>query len=153
MGLAIFDLCPVVLFGITCILIGRTFGSILFVTGAILSLAGGLCKVLWKILLAAAKKDVHFLNRPLFIVLMPAGFLLMLLSIILAAGRISWGSLARGILSMPSLIFFLLGILGLAAMTVFFKKHDKTDVRNNWVEQTTNTFAQTMILLGVVFMI
>lgn len=149
--LALVDAVPVILFSITCVIIGSAFNNLLFLIGAFMAIAGGACKVLWKVFLSTIHKDIRFLNRPLFIVLMSGGFLLMVLSIILSASRISWKAFMSAVFSFPALLFFALGILGLCAMTIFFKKHDKTDVKNNWVEQITNCFAQAMILIGVIF--
>ena len=148
--LAMVDAMPVILFAATCAVIGLTFNNLIFTIGAVLTILGGMCKVLWKLLIATIHKDVHFLNRPLFIVFMPVGFLLMILSVIISGSSINWGNVVSSVFSFPSVIFFVLGILGLTAMTIFFKKHDKTDVRNNWIEQLTNCFAQTMILVGVI---
>ena len=148
--LAMVDAMPVLLFAATCAILGFAFNNMIFTIGAVLTILGGMCKVLWKLLIATIHKDVHFLNRPLFIVLMPVGFLLMILSVVINESSISWKVVGSRTLSFPSIIFFVLGILGLAAMTVFFKMHDKTDVRNNWIEQLTNCFAQAMILIGVI---
>ena len=148
-GLALFDLAPVLLFGLTAIVIGTRFPNSLFLTGAVSALAGGLCKVLWKFLIAVADRDLHFLNRPLFIVLMPAGFSLMLVSVLISFRKIRWQAVGQRMISFPALLFFILGATGLAAMVVFVHVHDKTIAKNNWVEQATNTFAQAMILLGV----
>ncbi|SES35570.1 hypothetical protein SAMN04487884_13225 [Butyrivibrio fibrisolvens] len=150
LSLAIVDAVPVILFSITCAVIGSVFNNILFSLGAILTILGGMCKVLWKVLLATIHKDVRFLNRPLFIVLMPAGFALMLISFVIKGQDAGWNNISAAIFSFPAVIFFSLGILGLCAMTIFFKKHDKTDVKNNWTEQLTNCFAQAMILVGVI---
>ena len=148
--LAMVDAMPVLLFAATCAFIGFAFNNMLFSIGAVLTILGGMCKVLWKLLIATIHRDVRFLNRPLFIVLMPVGFLLIILSVVINGSSIDWQVVGSCALSFPSIIFFVLGILGLTAMTVFFKMHDKTDVRNNWIEQLTNCFAQAMILIGVV---
>lgn len=149
LSLALMDAVPVILFVLMGMTVAHRFGDPLFSIGILLMTAGGACKVLWKLLLAVCHQDVHFLNRPLFIVLMPAGFLLAVLSVILSAGQIDWERLCFRIFSFPAVLFFVLGILGIAAMTIFFKIHDKNDPRNNWVEQLTNSFAQLMFLIGV----
>jgi len=148
-GLAIVDMFPVIFFCITCLIIGQKFNNIIFFTGAILTILGGFCKVLWKFILGLCRKNVWFLNRPLFIVLMPLGFALMLLAVILNVQNIDWTSIISKTLSFPTGLFILLGVLGLSSMVIFFKFHDKTDVKNNWIEQITNSFAQLMILLAV----
>ncbi|MCR5772103.1 MAG: hypothetical protein K6G87_12860 [Butyrivibrio sp.] len=150
LSLALVDAIPVILFGISCIIIGASFNDHLFTVGAVLTISGGICKVLWKLFLATIHKNVYFLNRPLFIVLMPVGFIIMILSILINGILVDWKVLLYAFISFPAIIFFIMGILGLCAMTVFFKKHDKKDVKNNWIEQLTNCFSQTMILIGVI---
>lgn len=140
LGLALADAIPVVLFALILSCIMTRFHNNVFLSGGILTIVGGTCKVLWKMLLACRKKDYHFLNRPLFIVLMPSGFLLMLLALVIAC------------LGFPSVLFFIPGILGLVAMTIYVKCHDKSDAKNNWIEQLTNSFAQLMFLLGILVM-
>ena len=72
------------------------------------------------------------------------------ISFVIKGQDAGWNNISSAIFSFPAVIFFALGILGLCAMTIFFKKHDKTDVKNNWTEQLTNCFAQAMILVGVI---
>jgi hypothetical protein len=83
----------------------------------------------------------------LFRVLMPVGFVLMLLSVFLSAA--AWGALVRSLLAMPSLVFLLLGCAGILLMTVFAFRLDKNDPRSNWLEQFTNAAAQAMFLLAL----
>jgi hypothetical protein len=153
LSLALVDMIPVIFFGLTCLQISRAFGNTVFLAGSILTLAGGLCKVLWKLLLATAKRDYRFLNRPLFIILMPAGFLLMLIAFVTNAGSIGWNRIMASVMSFPAGFFFLAGAVGLFSMTVFFKVHDKTDIRNNWIEQLTNSFSQAMFFIGVTILL
>ena len=154
LGLALADAIPVVLFALILSCIMTRFHNNVFLSGGILTIVGGTCKVLWKILLACRKKDYHFLNRPLFIVLMPSGFLLMLLALAIACleGEANLLGVLRACLGFPSVLFFIPGILGLVAMTIYVKCHDKSDAKNNWIEQLTNSFAQLMFLLGILVM-
>ena len=151
--LALVDMLPVLIFAIMSGRIALFLQDILFTIGVILMVLGGLCKVLWKLLLACLKRDIHWLNRPLFIVFMPLGGITLLLAVIREAvlGQLQISSILHAVMGFPSVIFFVLGTLGIIAMTIFFKVHDKTDPRNNWIEQFTNTFAQFMFLLGVLF--
>lgn len=48
--LAIFDLMPVIFFGLSAIRVGSLFHSTLFVIGAAICLVSGVVKVLWKLL-------------------------------------------------------------------------------------------------------
>lgn len=49
-ALAVFDLIPVVFFGLSAIRAGSLFHSTLFVIGALICLVSGIVKVLWKLL-------------------------------------------------------------------------------------------------------
>ena len=150
-SMALVDALPVLFFGGSMVVISLLFHSPLFLTGALLCLLGGAGKVLWKILVATRKKNVW----PLFIqmrILMPAGFALILLSVILNAGRISLGALGRSVLSFPSVIFFAVGLLGMVLMGVFASRLDSSDARSNWIEQLTNGVAQACIFVGLLLL-
>ena len=74
--LAIMDAVPVLFFGIAAIMLGVKLRSWVFFVGALLCFLAGFGKVLWKFLIAVARKDVALLGMQLRYV-MPAGFLLM----------------------------------------------------------------------------
>lgn len=149
LSLAIVDAFPVIIFGIMVARIGMVYQSFLFSCGALLMLIGGTCKVLWKILLGTIHRDVRFLDRPLFIVLLPSGFWICVISVIVNISRISWGNVVNHIVSFPTLLFLVLGMVGLIVMVVFTKRHDHSLASNNWIEECTNIFAQIMMLFGV----
>ena len=92
-----------------------------------------------------------FMTLPAY---MPSGFLLMLLALVIACleGEANLLGVLRACLGFPSVLFFIPGILGLVAMTIYVKCHDKSDAKNNWIEQLTNSFAQLMFLLGILVM-
>ena len=148
LSLALVDAVPVILFSISCVYLYHFFHSTLFLIGAILAALAGCGKVLWKILVAAADKNIHLLNRQMR-VLMPAGFFLMLLSLIVDRRLIDGGAMWHAISSFPSVIFFALFVLGMAAMGVLGKKMDSNKVSSNWIEQCTNGVAQLCLLIAL----
>lgn len=151
LGLALVDALPVILFGINCLLLGRLFEDRLFMIGAILCLVGGGGKVLWKIIVSLRKKNIWFLFVQMR-VLMPAGFLCMLIDLMRAALQGRLGHLAAAAMTLPSLFFLALWLLGMVLMGVFAAKLDNTDVRSNWIEQLTNGAAQACFLAALMFM-
>ena len=151
LGLAIVDALPVLLFGGSIILVGLRFGSILFLIGAALCFWAGAAKVLWKIIVAARKKNIWWLFLQMRIA-MPIGFALMLFAVILNLKAISLTAVLAAIISMPSVIFFAVGVLGMALMGIFAAKLDSADVRSNWIEQLTNTAAQAAFFVGILLL-
>ena len=148
--LALVDALPVLFFGIAAVVLGLKLHSLLFFIGAILCLLAGAGKVLWKLLIALKNKDVPILGAQLRY-LMPTGFLLMLLGALLS-DRDQLKMLLQAAARMPSILFFILGILGLVGMILCAKKFDRRDVRGNWIEQIINAFAQGCVMLGVLFL-
>lgn len=152
LSLALVDALPVLLFGGSCILIGLIFKSPLFMVGACLSFLAGLCKVLWKVILAVAKKDIPLLNKQMRVV-MPLGFLLILVSLIVDRARISFPAMGAAIVGFPQVIFFALWVVGMVGMGVLAKKLDSTVAKNNWIEQCVNATAQLCLFLGLLFLL
>lgn len=148
-GMALVDALPVICFSISIALIASMYHSAIFLVGALLCIIAGLGKVLWKLILAAAHKDIQLLYRQ-FHYLMPGGFVLILLSLIIS--RPSLSELWKNISSFPCNILFLLAIVGFAVMGILGAKLDSASKRANWIEQLVNLAAQLCILLGV-FMI
>ena len=150
-SLALVDAIPVLSFGISMVIIASRFHSPLFMIGAILSVLGGCCKVAWKLVLGIAKKNLRWLNKP-FVPLMASGFLLLLVSLIVVFGRISWTGVGAAIISFPSLIFFICW-LGLMGFMGWYRKHkfSNDDAKANWTAQITNAVGQTCLLLGILF--
>ncbi len=148
-GLALVDAIPVLLFGASMILVAGKFGHPLFIVGAVISTLAGCCKVAWKLILGIWKKDVRWLNKP-FVPMQATGFLLMLISFILGFGRIHWSAVLHGIVSFPSLVFFL-GWIGLMGFMGWYRKHKfrNEDSRSNWTAQFVNCLGQACLLLGI----
>ena len=151
LGLAIVDALPVLLFGGSIILVGLRFGSILFLIGAALCFWAGAAKVLWKIIVAARKKNIWWLFLQMRIT-MPIGFALILLAVILNLKAISLTAVLAAIISMPSAIFFIVGVLGMVLMGMFAAKLDPANVRSNWIEQLTNIAAQASFFIGILLL-
>lgn len=148
LSLALVDALPVLFFGGSMILIGSLFGSVLFMVGAVLCFWAGAAKVLWKVIVVIRKKNVWWLFMQMRIV-MPAGFAMMLLAVILNRSFITLPAVFAAIVSFPSVIFFAIGVIGMVLMGVFASKLDSSDVRSNWIEQLTNGAAQAAIFVGI----
>ena len=152
LSLALVDALPVLFFSSGMIVISILFGSILFMIGAVLCAFAGAAKVVWKIIVVLRKKNIWWLFVQMRY-LMPIGFLLMLISLFTDRSRINGAAVWTAICSMPSVIFFVVGILGMAAMIVFSVKLDSSDVKANWTEQFTNGMAQAAIFLGLLLIL
>ena len=151
LSLALVDALPVLFFGGSMILTALLFKSRLFLTGALLCFWAGAAKVLWKIVVVKKKKNIWWLFLQMRIV-MPIGFALMLLSVILNRKAIRFAAVLTAVTSFPSVIFFALGILGMVLMGVFASRLDFSDLRSNWIEQLTNTAAQAAIFAGILLL-
>ena len=149
--LALVDALPVLFFGGSMILIGLLFGNPLFLTGAALCFWAGAVKVLWKIIVVTKKKNIWWMFLQMRIV-MPLGFLLMLLAVILNRNAIDLHAVLAAVISFPSVIFFAAGVIGMVLMGVFASKLDSADVRSNWIEQLTNGIAQAAIFTGILLL-
>lgn len=146
LSLALFDALPVLFFCSAMVVIGVRYKNPLFLTGVICCTLAGLGKVIWKIILAATRKDYAWMNRQMCFV-MPVGFLLILIGIF--TGGASLSVLKQLIFSIPAGIFFGITVMGMICMSIFACKLDGTKVRNNWIEQITNAIAQGCLLIGV----
>lgn len=150
MSLALVDAIPVLLFSASVIVLALRFNSVLFIIGAVCSAFAGACKVLWKIIIAAKKKNVGVFNK-LFKPFMFGGFALVLLSVILNMHRIDLASIWAAVTGVPAVFFFVIGIVGMTAMAVMGARLDKNSAKNNWIEQCTNSAAQLAFFLGIIF--
>lgn len=147
--LALLDTVPVILFSITLILLMRAVPHPFIIIGGCCCILGGLGKVIWKLMIVLAHKDIPLLGAGLRY-LMPLGFLLIVIGFFLAERSsviLFWKQMA----SVPSLIFLILVCVGALLMLIFSKKFERLDVRGNWLEEITNVFLQTMVLLVVLF--
>ena len=152
LSLAFVDALPVLFFGGSTILIGLLFGSPLFLTGAVLCFWAGAAKVLWKIIVVKKKKNIWWLFLQMRIV-MPLGFALMIFAVIMNRSAVNLPAVFAAIVSLPSVIFFAIGVAGMVLMGVFAAKLDSADVRSNWIEQITNALAQAAVFTGILFLL
>lgn len=151
LSLALVDALPVLFFGGSMILIGLLFGSPLFLIGAALCFWAGAAKVLWKIIVVTKKKNIWCMFLQMRIV-MPLGFVLMILAVILNRNAIDLSAVLAAAISLPSVLFFVVGVIGMVLMGVFAAKLDSADVRSNWIEQLTNAIAQAAIFVGILLL-
>lgn len=151
LSLALVDALPVLFFCAGMMVIGSLFSSRLFLTGAVLCFLSGAAKVLWKVIVVLKRKNVWFLFLQMRI-LMPIGFALMLASLIVNRSQINPAGIGAAFVRLPSLIFFVIGILGMILMMVFAVKLDSSDVRVNWIEQLTNGVAQAAFFIGLLLL-
>lgn len=149
--LALVDALPVLFFGGSMVLIGKLFSSTLFLIGALLCLISGAVKVLWKILVVLKKRNIWwmFVQMRIF---MPIGFLLLLVSLLVNFRRIHLTAIAAAFLHFPSVLFFFVGIAGMAMMIVFAILLDSSNAKANWIEQLTNGIAQAAFFFGLLFL-
>jgi len=148
LGLVLVDAIPVIFFGVNCILIGTHLPNILFVIGAALCLWAGAAKVIWKLIVVLKKKNIWWMFMQMRIV-MPIGFVLMIVSVVLARKSIDFYAVKDIVLGLPSAIFFGLGVLGMILMGVFAGVLDSKNVKANWIEQITNGLAHISIFIGL----
>lgn len=145
--LAASDAVPVVLFAVSMAIAAFRFNAVIFDIGALLCILAGCGKVIWKFILACAKKNIFWLNKQ-FKFLMGAGFILMMISVFLNI-QVLKNAFFR-IISFPAWIFFLLALGGFVLMGILGAKSDQAKAGDNWREQITNIAAQALLLAGVI---
>lgn len=151
LSLALLDFVPVAAFGVAVVIVAVAFNSPLFLAGAIISLAAGMCKVLWKLILGSSGKDVKWLNKG-FVPAQSAGFLLMLVAAVLNIKRINFAVLGAAVTGMPQLVFFI-AWAGLLSAMVWYKKNrfECYSARANWTAEIINSVGQCSLLAAVLF--
>lgn len=148
LGLALFDGLPVITFAGSMILISYLFSSKLFLIGSFLCLFAGLSKVIWKIIVVLKNKNIWFFFIQMRIT-MPIGFLLILISLFVEKNKINFSTIINSVLSMPCLLFFIVGVAGMVLMFVFAFVLDDSKSKNNWIEQITNFISQLSFFIGI----
>ena len=151
-GLVIVDMIPVLLFGGSGFIFGLLARNILIIIGAIICFLSGFLKVWWKLIVVIKKRNVWFLFKQMRIV-MPIGFLILVIGIIIASVTGKMAQVLRGCMCFPQVILFVLGFIGMALMGYFAMNLDSTDVKSNWIEQITNSLAQLFIFMGLLMLI
>ncbi len=145
-GMALVDFLPVIFFGLTAVLVGILAKQPLIYIGAAVCFVSGLLKVLWKFIVVIKKKNVW----PLFMqmrICMPLGFLLVTIGLIISIASGAAATLAP-VFKLPSLIFMLIGFVGMGLMIFFAVKLDPADPTSNWIEQLTNSVAQCCFFIA-----
>lgn len=150
--LALVDAVPVLFFSATMLLVGLLFRSPLFLIGAGLVLFAGAAKVLWKVIVVLKKKNIWWMFLQMRI-LMPIGMVLMLLSLVLGWKHLNGAQILAGVTSFPTVACFGVGILGMVLMMVFAFVLDSSDVKSNWIEQSTNGVAQIAFFVGMLLIV
>ena len=149
LAMACVDCLPVLFFSISAVILALRFDSFLFRAGVLPVILAGALKAGWKFVIALRHRDIPFLSRQMRF-LMPAGFLLMLLSLFADRSRWSFAAVIRHMTGMPALLFFLLGAAGLVVLTRFVGKRNSRDAKANWKEQIINSLSQFYIMMGII---
>ena len=149
-GLAIFDAVLVLIFLLSGLVLYALSGSLLVLTGAMIAFAGGMSKVVWKILIVKCSADSPGLTKA-FHIMLPLGLGLMTIAAVIAVARGKGGEIMHAVTLMPASLFFALGLAGACLMGWLGKRLDDS-ARSNWIEELINTAWQTAILIGVVIL-
>ena len=146
-SLAFFDLVPVAIFAVATLLLARYLDSRLFLIGALLCIAAGALKALWKIAITMVGVDEWRLNRQ-FIIVMPFGFVAMIAALFIdLTGPVTLDAFLAQATSAPAVIFLVLWVVGMVAMGVLGSRLDLNEPRSNWIEEFLNTAAQVCLLI------
>ena len=151
LGLALFDTVPVLLFLLTGVTVFLISGSRIFLAGVIASFIGGSSKVIWKLIVVIKGEDRSSLTR-VFHIMLPAGFGLMLLAVIVGivsdltkgpvpGGRGTISGICEAFSMMPAALFFIAGIAGMCLMG-YLGSHMDDSAGSAWIEEIINTAAQ-----------
>ena len=146
--MALVDLLPVVFFGLSAVKAGSLFQSTLFMAGAAVCLLSGVVKAGWKLIAAVSRRNIW----PMFVqmrILMPVGFMTMLIALIVDRAGLNGEAMRAGLTGFPACLFFLAGALGIAMMVIFAFCMDSSDPKVNWMEQTVNSLAQICFFIGL----
>lgn len=145
--LALVDALPVIFFGLASIVLGLSFSSIIFIIGACITFISGLVKVIWKIIVATKKKNIWAMFIQMRIV-MPIGFIVMIVGFIIACFNENMNIFFNSLLNPLCIVFLALGFIGMAMMVVFAIKLDSSDPKSNWIEQICNGLSQACFFIG-----
>ena len=152
LSLALTDAIPVLFFGASMVAVSFLFSSRLFLFGALLCFIAGAAKVLWKIIVVLRKKNIWFLFLQMRI-LMPIGFAVMVIAVILKKSAVDFSGILSAALSFPPVIFFATGVIGMVLMTVFAFTLDSGSEKANFTEQLTNGIAQACFFTGLLLVL
>ena len=148
-SLALVDFIPVFFFLFTILLFSmKTYFNYFIMTGNIICFVSGIIKVIWKLIVVLKKKNVWWMFQQMRIGL-PIGFTLIMMGLIFG-----WKHFSNTFYnaSFYSRIFFTLWIIGMSLMSFFAVKLDPADPKANWIEQITNSIAQSFLCLAAYFL-
>lgn len=145
--LSLVDSLPVIFFGLTSIILGISINSFIFIIGAIITFLSGLLKVIWKMIVALKKRNIWvlFIQMRIF---MPLGFLVMIIGFVLKCINNDMSIFFNSLLNPFSLVFLIIGLLGMVLMVIFSIKLDSSNLKSNWIEQICNAFSQLSFFIG-----
>lgn len=145
--LSLVDSLPVIFFGLTSIILGISINSFIFIIGAIITFLSGLLKVIWKMIVALKKRNIWvlFIQMRIF---MPLGFLVMIIGFVLKCINSDMSIFFNSLLNPFSLVFLIIGLLGMVLMVIFSIKLDSSNLKSNWIEQICNAFSQLSFFIG-----
>lgn len=149
--LALVDAIPVIFFAITGVLLGILSKNIIVFLGIVLCVWAGLAKVIWKIIVAVKKQNIWFLFMQMRIV-MPIGFLLMLVGMITIWPYIDWAHWRQVLSWYPVWGPMVAGVIFMAAMMIMAFTLDSGNPKHNWIEQLVNSCGQLCFMLGVIML-
>ena len=147
-GLALLDAIPVLFFGGSMLLVAQMFGYKLFMVGAVIAFVGGALQALWKLFLGWKKKDIPILHL-LFPPALAIGFMLMMLGLLFGRELLNFPAMLAAVTGMPSLVLFIVGVVGLFVMAYLSKKLDRKSPKQNWIAPTVNAVAEACIFFAL----
>lgn len=145
LALALVDAIPVVLFGISMLIVAGRLRNIMFIIGASIITLAGCCKVMWKLMLAIWEKNIQWLNH-YFVPCQIIGFLLAAVGLVAGFATIRW----QVLFEFPRILFCSAWLVGLCTMGWYRKKRFDNSVSANWTAQIINSIAQAALLIAVV---
>ncbi|MEE8675028.1 hypothetical protein [Tractidigestivibacter scatoligenes] len=149
LSMALMDCLPVAFFCVGAGVLATRFESPLFRVGVVLIVLAGALKVCWKLVIALARRDIRLLNRQMRY-LMPVGFALVIISLVVDRAKWSPVAVLAHVTAMPSLLFLVAGVAGMFLMSWFARHLDGRDAKANWREQAVNGISQLCIMLAIV---
>lgn len=148
LSMALVDCLPVIFFSISFGILTTRFDSYIFRIGVCLVILAGLLKVAWKFGIALFQKNLTIFNSQMRFV-MPAGFLLIFVSLFIDHNKWSLAAITRHMTRIPAASCFLGGIVGVALLMWFAQHANREDAKANWKEQIINSFTQFCIMMGI----
>ena len=77
----------------------------------------------------------------------------MIVSFAVGFGSVDFPTIFHRAILFPQIVFFIIGLTGMALMCSFVVLLDSSDLRANWVEQITNSISQISFFVGLLFLL